>query len=197
MKRYDDVKTGWNDELDSAEQVLATVRAALSEVDEISQLLVQTLRSGGTIFACGNGGSALEAQHFAAELVGHFRRERAPLRCVALSADTGVITALANDYDYREVFARQLLGLAKPGDALLAFSTSGTSPNVVEAVRAARTIGMRSIALTGGDGGIMPNLADRVLVIRGADTQRAQEAHLLLVHLIAESIDAAFAKDAR
>jgi D-sedoheptulose 7-phosphate isomerase len=185
----------WNEDLDGVEHVLVALRDTLQDVEEVCRLFVDVLRSGGTIFACGNGGSALEAQHFAAELVGHFRHDRGPLRCVALSADVGVITAIANDFDYRQVFARQLSGLAEPRDALLAFSTSGSSANVVEAVRAARAIGMRSIVLTGGDGGVLATEADRALVIRGADTQRAQEVHLLLVHLIAEYIDDVFAGD--
>lgn len=188
-----DVRKRWSDELDAVDQALNTLRGALADVEEVCRLFVEVLRSGGTIFACGNGGSAVEAQHFAAELVGHFRRDRAPLRCIALSADVGVLTAVANDFDYRQVFARQLNGLAEPRDALLAFSTSGSSANVVEAVRSARTIGMRSVVLTGGDGGILSTEADRAIVVRGADTQRAQEVHLLLVHLIAEYLDDEFA----
>jgi D-sedoheptulose 7-phosphate isomerase len=195
MTAEHDAAAGWTGELDAAARALETVRASLPEIEAACQFLVEVLRSGGTIFACGNGGSALEAQHLAAELVGHFRRDRDPLSCVALSADSGVMTAVANDYDYRQVFARQLTAHGKASDALVAFSTSGTSPNVVEAVHAARTIGMRTVVLTGSTGGVLATQADRALVIRGADTQRAQEAHLLLVHLMAEYIDAALADD--
>ena len=181
----------WLSELDDAARTLDAVRSSLTLIDEMAEVLAAALHSGGTIYTCGNGGSALEAEHFAAELVGHFGRKRGPLRCIALPAGAGLMTALANDYDFRFVFSRQLEGFGTPRDVLLAFSTSGTSPNIVEAVRAARSLGMRTIALTGGNGGLMPSLADLVLVLPQANTQRAQEAHLVLVHLLAGYLDEA------
>jgi D-sedoheptulose 7-phosphate isomerase len=186
---------GWLGELDDAGRTLDAVRLSLPLISQVADALADALRAGGTIYTCGNGGSALEAEHFAAELVGHFGRDRAPLRCVALPSGAGLLTALANDYDFRFVFSRQLEGFGMPRDVLLAFSTSGTSPNIVEAVRAARTRGMRTIAFTGGNGGLMPSLADLVVTLTGANTQRAQEAHLLLVHLLAGYLDDALAGD--
>lgn len=183
----------WLGELEDAARTLDAVRSSLPLIGQMADVLAGALRSGGTIYTCGNGGSALEAEHFAAELVGHFGRERAPLRCVALPSGAGLLTALANDYDFRFVFSRQLEAFGTPRDVLLAFSTSGTSPNVVEAVRAARTNGMRTIALAGGNGGLMPSLADLVLTLPDANTQRAQEAHLVLVHLLAGYLDDALA----
>lgn len=185
----------WQTELDDAARTLDAIRSLLPAVEEIASLLAGALRSGGTIYTCGNGGSALEAEHFAAELVGHFDRDRAALRCIALPAGSGLITALANDYDFRFVFSRQLEAFGTPGDVLLAFSTSGTSPNVVEAVRTARAIGMRSIALSGATGGLLPSLADHVVLLPDANTQRAQEGHLLLVHLLAGYLDEALATE--
>lgn len=184
----------WLGELDDAARTLEVLRASLPLIEQIATTLADALRAGGTVYACGNGGSALEAEHFAAELVGHFGRERGALRCVALPGGAGLLTALANDYDFRFVFSRQLEGFGRPGDVLLAFTTSGTSPNVVEAVRAARALGMGTIALTGGNGGLMPSMADLTLVLPGANTQRAQEAHLVLVHLLAGHLDEAFAE---
>jgi D-sedoheptulose 7-phosphate isomerase len=179
----------WLGELDDVARTIDALRSSLPLIERMALLLADVLRAGGTIYTCGNGGSALEAEHFAAELVGHFDRDRGALRCVALPSGAGLLTALANDYDFRSVFSRQVEGFGTPRDALLAFSTSGTSPNVVEAVRAARSIGMRSIALTGRDGGLMPSEADLVLVLPDASTQRAQEAHLVLVHLLAGYLD--------
>ena len=194
-ERHGGPSARWLGELDDAARALDEVRSSLPLIGQIAEMLTSVLRAGGTIFTCGNGGSALEAEHFAAELVGHFGRERAPLRCIALPAGAGLLTALANDFDFRFVFSRQLEGLGTSRDALLAFTTSGTSPNVVEAVRAARSLGMRTIALTGGSGGLMPSLADLVLTFPHANTQRAQEAHLLLVHLLAGHLDETFAEE--
>jgi D-sedoheptulose 7-phosphate isomerase len=186
-----DRTSGWLAELDAAAATLDALRSSIGLLEQIADVLATSLRAGGTIYTCGNGGSALEAEHFAAELVGHFGRDRAPLRCTALPSGAGLLTALANDYDFRFVFSRQLEAFGGPRDALLAFTTSGTSPNVVEAVRTARSIGMPTIALTGSGGGLMPSLADHVLVLPGANTQRAREAHLLVVHLLAGYLDGA------
>lgn len=185
---------GWLAELDDAMATLDALRASMPLLEQIAEVLAASLRAGGTVYTCGNGGSALEAEHFAAELVGHFGRERAALRCTALPSGAGLLTALANDYDFRFVFSRQLEGFGGPRDVLLAFTTSGTSPNVVEAVRTARALGMRTVALTGGSGGLMPSMADLTLVLPGTNTQRAQEAHLVLVHLLAGYLDEAFAE---
>ena len=150
------------------------------------------LADGGCIFACGNGGSALAAQHFTAELVAHFRRDRPPVRGVSLTPDTGLLTAIANDYEFEQIFSRQIEGLATAKDALLAFSTSGRSPNILAAVRTARLVGARTVAMTGRDGGQLAGLVDHALIVPSMETARVQEGHLILIHLICERIDAAF-----
>lgn len=187
------IQSRWLRELDDSGRALDAVRASLEEIEQVAESLVAVLRRGGTVLACGNGGSALAAQHFAAEMVGHFRRARGPLRSIALPADGGLVTAIGNDYAFDQIFSRQVQGLGSVNDALLAFSTSGRSPNVLAAVRAAREIGMLSVGFSGGNGGELASLVDHALVIPIDDTARIQEGHLLILHLISERIDAAFA----
>jgi len=185
----------WHEDLDRAARVVAGIRDSLDQLDRVSEALITVLARGGCLFACGNGGSALAAQHFTAELVAHFRRERPPVRGVALTSDAALLTAIANDYGFDEVFGRQVRGLATANDALLAFSTSGRSPDVLAAIRAARDLGAVTVAFTGSAGGELAGLADLALVVPEAETARIQEGHLILIHLIAERIDAAFAAD--
>jgi D-sedoheptulose 7-phosphate isomerase len=187
-----DIGSRWLLELDQAASAVEAIRGSLDQVERVADVLVGVLRQGGCVFACGNGGSALAAQHFAAELVAHFRRDRPPLRGLALTADPGVLTAIANDFEYDAVFSRQVQALGTVRDALLAFSTSGTSPNVLGAVRAAREIGMVTVGFCGGDGGELGRLTDHTLVIPIAETARVQEGNLTLIHLICEHIDAEF-----
>ncbi|HTD29830.1 MAG TPA: SIS domain-containing protein [Xanthomonadaceae bacterium] len=160
-----------------------------SVLDEISVLLQECLASGRKILACGNGGSAATAQHFVAELVGRFRLERRALAAVALTSDTMILTALANDYGYQRVFARQVEALGTSGDVLLAFSTSGNSPNVIEAARTARAMGCKVVAFTGSDGGLLAADADLILRAPSKDVARIQEVHDICIHAIAESIE--------
>lgn len=178
-------------DLDQAAEVVAYVGASLESVRRAAEAVVGVLRDGGVVLACGNGGSALQAQHFSAELVGRFREERRSLPALALSADPGAVTGIANDYGFEEVFARQVAGFGPPA-ALVAFSTSGNSPNVVRAVETARASGIRTIALTGAGGGAVAPLADHAFRVPSRNTARIQEGHLLLLHLICEEIDAAF-----
>lgn len=180
------------DGLDEAVRVVRSLRSEVESAQRVAELMVTALHSGGRILTCGNGGSALEAQHFAAELIGHFRGDRPALAAIALTPDPAVLTAISNDFCYDDVFARQVQGLARPGDVLLAFSTSGNSANVLAAVRTARDLGARTVALTGGDGGALAALADHLIVVASADTAHIQEAHLVLLHIICEHIDAAF-----
>lgn len=156
-------------------------------------LMVDALRVGGKILSCGNGGSAADAQHFAAELINRFERERAPLAAVALTTDSSALTSIANDYAWQEVFAKQLRGLARSGDVLLAISTSGHSSNITAALRAARELGVRIVALTGRDGGALPALLtpeDVLLCVPAQRTARIQEVHLLILHCLCDGIDA-------
>jgi D-sedoheptulose 7-phosphate isomerase len=142
------------------------------------------LRGGGKVLFCGNGGSAADAQHLAAELMGRFLRDRAPLAAVALTVDTSALTAIGNDYAFDEVFARQLRGLGRPGDALVAISTSGNSANVLKALAVAREAGIVTVGLTGASGGRMAGLCDLCIRVPATRTDRIQEMHIAVGHLI-------------
>jgi D-sedoheptulose 7-phosphate isomerase len=154
--------------------------------------MVQCLMNEGKILACGNGGSAADAQHFAAELLNRFEMERPPLAAVALTTDTSTLTSIANDYDYNQVFSKQIRGLGQAGDVLLAISTSGNSPNVIEAIHAAHDRQMIVVALTGKKGGKMAGLLrpeDIHLCVPAEKTARIQEVHLLCLHCMCDAID--------
>src|SRR5712691_1372536 len=155
-------------------------------------LLAESLKNGGKALACGNGGSAADAQHFAAELVNRFEAERPPLAGLALTTDSSTLTTIANDYAYEQVFAKQVRAIGRRGDVLLAISTSGNSANVLEAVRAAHQLGVRVIALTGAGGGKLAAAmaADDVhLCVPHKSTARIQEVHLLVLHCLCDAID--------
>jgi len=176
-----------------ADHSAVTARAAL-ELPPVLERAVTTmhevLRAGGKILACGNGGSAADAQHLSAELVGRFREERQALPAIALTADTALLTALGNDYGYERVFARQVEGLAQRGDVLMAFSTSGNSPNVVQAAQTARRLGCTVVAFTGARGGELASHADVLLKAPSNTVARIQEVHTLCIHVLCESLDA-------
>jgi D-sedoheptulose 7-phosphate isomerase len=192
MKNGDFLGT-YSDELAAALEAFASLGPLLGATGEVAEELVGLLRGGGKILTCGNGGSSLEAQHFASELTGHFKRDRPPLPAIALSVDPAVVTAISNDYNFETVFSRQVEALALAGDCLLAFTTSGNSANVLAAIEAARAKGARTVVLTGGNGGRAAAMADRSLVVGATQTARIQEGHLFLVHVICDHIDAAFA----
>ena len=157
------------------------------------ELIFGALANNGKVLACGNGGSAADAQHFIAELVGRFERDRLPLAGVALNTDTSILTAVANDYGYDSIFERQVSALGQPGDVLVAISTSGNSPNVVKAVMAAHDRDMHVIAVTGKGGGKIRELlaaADIELCVPHDRTMRIQEAHIVLLHALCDGIDA-------
>jgi D-sedoheptulose 7-phosphate isomerase len=147
------------------------------------------LRAGGKILLCGNGGSASDSQHIAAELVGRFVADRTPLPAIALSTDTSALTAIANDYGYREVFARQVQALGRAGDCLIGISTSGNSDNVLAAVRTAKALGIRTIGLTGRGGGALAQECEIALVVPSDVTARIQEAHIFIGHILCEQIE--------
>jgi len=176
---------------------IAVKQAAIAElcapIEAAIRAMAGSLAAGGKVMACGNGGSAADAQHFAAELLNRFEKERAPYAAIALTTDTSTLTSIANDYDYARVFARQVQGLGRPGDVLLAISTSGNSPNVVAAIEAAHARGVRVVALTGRGGGtIAGQLAsdDIHLCVPAGRTARIQEVHLLAIHCLCDGIDA-------
>jgi D-sedoheptulose 7-phosphate isomerase len=162
------------------------------EIARAGKALADALKAGRKALACGNGGSAADSQHFAAELVGRFERERPGLPAVALTVDTSAITAIANDYDWDRVFSKQVDALGNAGDVLLAISTSGNSGNCVEAVKAAQAKGLVVIALTGRDGGAMGRMmreGDFHLNVSHPRTMRVQEVHLLVIHCLCEVVD--------
>jgi D-sedoheptulose 7-phosphate isomerase len=165
--------------------------ADLGPVTEAAQAMVAALERGGRVLAFGNGGSAAEAQHFAAELAGRFERERRALGAIALTTDTSTLTAIANDQGFDRVFARQVEALGRAGDVALGISTSGTSPNVLEGLRAARANGLTTVALTGRDGGTVGREADIHLNVPHYSTARVQEAQLTLLHIVCELVETA------
>ena len=177
---------------ESAHLKLECMDALAAPIAAAAQLMVDCLKADGKILACGNGGSAADAQHFAAELVNRFETERPPLAALALTTDSSALTAIANDYSYEEVFAKQLRALGRKGDVLLAISTSGNSGSVLEAVRAARELGLRVVGLTGNGGGkLAPLLAedDAHICVPHTRTARIQEVHLLALHCMCDAID--------
>jgi D-sedoheptulose 7-phosphate isomerase len=165
------------------------VEQLLPRVDEVGDLLVGALAVAGRIYTFGNGGSAVDANHFAEELVGRFQRERRPLPAQSLANDSAAITCIANDYSFDEVFERQVRAFARPGDVVLAFSTSGRSENVVRGLAAARELGATTVLLGGGDGGPAAAHADHALVVPSSSTARIQEMHVFLLHVLIDKID--------
>jgi len=177
---------------DSAKVKLDAAAALSAPIARGIELMAGSLKAGGKILACGNGGSAADAQHFAAELVNRFERERAPLAGLALTTDSSTLTSIANDYSYEQVFEKQLRALGRKGDVLLAISTSGNSASVVAALRAARELGLRSVALTGNGGGRMAaelTANDVHICVPHKRTMRIQEVHLLALHCLCDGID--------
>jgi D-sedoheptulose 7-phosphate isomerase len=159
------------------------------EIEKGGALAVATLKRGGKILIAGNGGSAGDAQHIAAELVGRFQRERPGLPAIALTTDTSILTAVANDYSFEQVFTRQLEALGREGDLFIAISTSGNSKNVVAAAKRGKELGLKVITLTGKGGGELGKLGDINIVVPSSSTPRIQEMHILIGHLIAGIVD--------
>ena len=177
---------------DSSQVKLKALEVLATPLSEAAKLMVACLKQEGKILACGNGGSAGDAQHFSAELLNRFEMERPPLAAVALTTDSSTLTSIANDYDYDEVFSKQVMGLGRRGDILLAISTSGNSPNVLRAMEAAHERGMSVVALTGKNGGKMAALlreGDINLCVPSDSTARIQEVHLVCLHCLCDSID--------
>jgi len=161
-------------------------------IGEIASLFVSALKNKGKIIFMGNGGSAADAQHLAAELVGRFKKDRAPLAAIALSTNTSTLTAIGNDFGFEEVFLRQVEGLAAPCDLIVGISTSGKSKNVVKAIKKARELGLKTVGFLGGDGGDLIDAVDLSLVIPSSDTARIQEMHILAGHIICEIVEVQF-----
>jgi D-sedoheptulose 7-phosphate isomerase len=178
--------------LEGHQQVMQRVGAELPAVIAAAgELLVHSLAAGGKLLVMGNGGSAADAQHFAAELVGRYRRERNPLPAIALTTDTSILTAVGNDYGYEMIFRRQVEALAKTGDVVCGISTSGNSANVMQALEAARQKGCRTLVLTGDRGGAMVTLADVAVVVPSDQTPHIQEVHLAIIHILCDLVEQA------
>src|SRR4051812_35617991 len=177
---------------ESANLKLAAAAVLGEPVAKAGAMVAAALKNGGKALACGNGGSAADAQHFAAELLNRFERERAPLAAIALTTDTSTLTSIANDYSYQQVFSKQVRALGRRGDVLLAISTSGNSGNVIDAIHAAHELGVRVIALTGNGGGKMGPLTvaeDVHICVPHKTTARIPEVHLLVLHCLCDIID--------
>src|SRR6266545_1105692 len=184
-------------QLNASVAVLQSLAQQADLIEAIAARVYETVAQGRLLLTCGNGGSATDAQHLAEELIGRYRSNRRALPAVALTADSAALTCIANDFGYDAVFARQIEGLGKPGDLLVCFSTSGNSPNISAALRAARARGAGTIALLGKDGGAARGLADQALVVASDDTAHIQAAHLQILHYICELVEAAVLRTER
>jgi D-sedoheptulose 7-phosphate isomerase len=183
------IQQHFHDSIQTKQQALATLPPFIAKAGEC---MAQALRAGHKILSCGNGGSAADAQHFSAELLNRFERERVPLAAIALTTDTSTLTAIANDYDYSEIFSKQITALGQAGDILLAISTSGHAKNVLQAIHAAHEKKMQVIALTGKKGGMISQILleqDVEICVPANNTARIQEVHLLIIHCLCDWID--------
>lgn len=171
-------------------EVIVRVERELSPlIAEMVTMLAETFKRGGKLLVMGNGGSAADAQHFVAEIVGRFKMERRGLPAIALSTDTSILTAIGNDYGFDRVFHRQVEALAVPGDLVVGISTSGNSPNVLLALELAREKGCRTVGLLGKDGGSIKNLCDLALIVPTDDTPRVQEGHITIIHIVCDLLE--------
>ncbi|WP_136513222.1 D-sedoheptulose 7-phosphate isomerase [Geomonas edaphica] len=171
-------------------QVMTALERDLTPaIESAVSLLAEALKDGRKLIVMGNGGSAADAQHFVAEIVGRFKLERRALPAIALSTDTSILTAVGNDYGFDQIFARQVEAHARPGDVVVGISTSGNSPNVQIALEAARRLGARTVALLGKDGGSIKGVAELSLIVPSNDTPRIQEGHITMIHIICDLVE--------
>lgn len=175
----------------SVKQAILGDAAFLQKIEQAAEMLTNCYRNGGKVLFCGNGGSAADAQHIAAELSGRFYLDRPPLYAEALHVNSSFVTAVANDYGYEEVYARMVQAAGQKGDVLVAFSTSGNSPNILKAIEMAKEKGMLVLGFSGETGGKMAKLCDVLLNVPSTDTPRIQESHILLGHIICQYVEAA------
>jgi len=180
------VKKEFQSHLETIQKVIGTME---EDIVKASELIVQTLKNGNKVLLCGNGGSAADAQHIAAELTGRYKTERRGLPGIALTTDTSALTAIGNDYGHDKVFSRQVEALASKGDILIGISTSGNSENVINALKVAKELGCSSIGLSGRDGGAMNEICDINLIVPSDNTPRIQEIHILVGHTICQIVD--------
>jgi D-sedoheptulose 7-phosphate isomerase len=174
----------FSDDMKRKSENLIQLAAQADLIVQVSDCMVSCFKSGNKVMFCGNGGSAADAQHLAAEFMGRYLKERAPLPSIALNANTSSITAIGNDYGYEKIFERQVRGIGSEGDVLVGISTSGNSLNIVEAFQVAQKIGIKTVALTGNDGGKLSQLADINIIVPASDTPSIQEMHITVGHAI-------------
>lgn len=182
----------WKNSLKNHLDVFNQLALHEKEVNEIAELIKDTLHNGGTIFVAGNGGSASDAQHFSAELTGRFLKERRSLAGIALTTDTSALTAIGNDYGFDYIFSRQLSGLAKKGDLFIGITTSGNSSNIIKAIDVAKELLVKTVVLTGRDGGKLKGKCDAEFIVPSDVTAHIQEAHIFVLHYICQYLDAHF-----
>ena len=181
-----------NELLSHLEVINLTIETMQDKLENASKLVVETLKNGNKILICGNGGSAADAQHIAAELTGRYKTERRGLPGIALTTDTSALTAIGNDYGYDRIFDRQIEALANNGDLIIGISTSGNSKNIINALKRAKELGCKTLGLTGRDGGVMNELCDINLIVPSNNTPRIQEMHILFGHTICQIVDNEF-----
>ena len=174
------------------ETIEKTIEVMIPQIEEASKVIIETLKNGNKVLLCGNGGSASDAQHIAAELTGRYKSDRRGLAGIALNTDTSAMTAIANDYGYDRVFDRQVEALAREGDLLIGISTSGNSMNVMSAFAVAKLLGCRTIGLSGKEGGEINRICHLNLIVPSDDTPRIQEMHILIGHIFCQAVDDAF-----
>lgn len=189
MLMKDVIKNEFMSHLETIQKVIETMQG---DLEKASFMAVETLKNGNKILLCGNGGSAADAQHIAAELTGRYKSERRGLPAIALTTDTSALTAIGNDYGYDRVFDRQVESLAQKGDLIIGISTSGNSTNVINAFKVAKELGCTTLGLSGRDGGAMNEWCDLNVVVPSNNTPRIQEMHILFAHTICQIIDDAF-----
>lgn len=161
----------------------------IPEIEKIYKIFLDTVKKNGTIFLIGNGGSAADCQHIAAELIGRFKFDRKPIKAIALTTDTSILTAISNDYNYNQIFKRQIEGLGKKNDLIMALSTSGKSKNIIEALKLAKKKKIKSVALLGAKGGLIKKHVLRSAVVPSTDTAKIQEMHILIYHALCEKLE--------
>lgn len=173
-------------------KVIQSLDQHKDKIETITRILINSLKSGGKLLICGNGGSAADAQHMAAEFIGRFKKKRGPLPALALTTDTSILTSIGNDFGFRQIFAKQIKGLGKKGDVLIAISTSGNSQNLIQAAKQARKLKITTIGILGKGGGKLKREVDVCLIVNSLDTPRIQEAHSLIIHTICELVEDCF-----
>lgn len=188
LQRYssDNIRSQIQDNINVSQELL---EKSLEIILNVGNKITDIFKKGNKLLLCGNGGSAADSQHIAAEFVNRFRKDRNPLPAIALTTDTSILTSISNDYDYKHSFSKQILAIGQKGDMLIAISTSGKANNVIEAVNAARQKGLSTIGLTGNGGGKLKDLADICIKVPSHDTPRIQEAHILIGHLICDIVE--------